>query len=139
MLFGEYESQLGEKNRLAVPKKLRSELKGELIITRGYESCLILLDKTRWQRLIDEINLNPLLSINVRDTKRYLIGGVIEVEPDSQGRFVLSEPLKDFASISDKVVFLGVGEWIEIWDLSKWKEKLNDLSSKVSDIAERLS
>lgn len=139
MLIGEYETQLGEKNRVAIPKKLRDQLTGEIILTRGYENCLILLDKKRWERLIDEVNLKPLLSLNVRDTKRYLIGGANEIEPDNQGRFVLSESLKSFSQIEKDIVFLGVGEWIELWSIERWKKKLKELANNVSDVAERLS
>ncbi len=138
MLVGEYSTQVGEKNRVAIPKKLRDQLNGQIIITRGYERCLIIVDTKRWDALISEVNSRPLLSLNVRDTKRYLIGGAVEVEYDSQGRFVLPESLKDFGSIEDKVVFLGVGEWIELWNEDRWKTKLEDLSKNVSDIAERL-
>jgi MraZ protein len=139
MLIGEYSIQIGDKNRVALPKKLRDELKGEIIMTRGYEKCLIMVDKVRWMDLISEINKNPLLNLNVRDTKRYLIGGAVEVEYDNQGRFVIPESLKEFSEIRDKVTFIGVGEWIEIWDESKWINKLKDLSENVSDIADRLS
>ncbi len=139
MFIGEYATQLGEKNRLAIPKKLRDEINGSVILTRGYENCLIMVDSSRWESLIKEINTKPLLSLNVRDTKRYIIGGAVEIEHDAQGRFVLPEALKIFGNISDKITFLGVGEWIEIWDEDRWKNKLNELSKNVSDIAERLS
>jgi MraZ protein len=139
MFIGEYATQLGEKNRLAIPKKLRDEINGGVILTRGYENCLIMVDTSRWETLIKEINTRPLLSMNVRDTKRYIIGGAVEIEHDTQGRFVLPESLKEFGNINEKIIFLGVGEWIEIWDEDRWKNKLNELSKNVSDIAERLS
>lgn len=138
MFIGEYGVLLGEKNRLAIPKKLRDILTGKIYLTRGYERCLIIVDSKRWEELVSEINKSPLLSLNVRDTKRYLIGGAMELETDSQGRFILPEPLKAFAGINSKVTFLGVGEWCEIWSEEKWNEKLDDLSKNVSDLAERL-
>lgn len=139
MLIGEYSTQLGEKNRLSIPKKLRDNLSGKIYVTRGYESCLIVVDIQRWNSLIEEINKNPLLSLNVRDTKRFIIGGAVEVEYDSLGRFVLPESLKNFSRIDQKIVFLGVGEWIEIWSEERWIEKLESLKSNVADLAERLS
>jgi len=139
MFIGEYSTQLGDKNRLAIPKKLREQLSGQVIITRGYERCLIIVDSKRWNKLLEEVNTRPLLSLNVRDTKRFLIGGAVEIEYDSQGRFVLTEGLKEFGNILEKVIFIGVGEWIEIWDEDRWRNKLDELSQNVSDIAERLS
>lgn len=139
MFIGEYPTQIGEKNRISLPKKLRDKMEGGLLLARGYENCLLMLDNKSWENLVFEINKKPLLSLNVRDTKRYILGGATELDLDNQGRFVLPEPLKSFAGLNKTVVFLGVGEWIEIWDLEKWESKLKKLSMEVSDIADRLS
>ncbi|MFS8130539.1 MAG: division/cell wall cluster transcriptional repressor MraZ [Candidatus Dojkabacteria bacterium] len=138
MLIGEYSVQIGEKNRIAIPKRLRDNLEGKLFLTRGYENCLILVDENRWSKLISEINKSPLLSLTVRDTKRFILGGAVELEPDSQGRIVITDELKGFSTIDQKVTFLGVGEWVEVWSEQKWKEKLNILGKSVSDLAEKL-
>jgi len=140
MFLGEYVSQIGEKNRILLPKRLRDEIVDNIVyVTRGYEECLILLDRQRWVTLIQEISKRPILSIDVRDTKRYILGGSVEVELDNQGRFVLSEELINFAKLGPKIVFLGVGEWIEIWDYDKWSKKLEYLTKNVADLGERLS
>lgn len=139
MLIGEYSTVIGDKNRIAIPKKLRDSLTGKVFVTRGYEQCLIMVDTQRWQGLIEEINKSPLLSLSVRDTKRFIVGGAVEVEYDSLGRFVIPEGLKTFASINQKIVFLGVGEWVEIWSEERWFDKLNNLTDNVADLAERLS
>ena len=138
MLLGEFSSLIGEKNRIALPKKIRDEFKGKIIVTRGYENCLIILDTERWNNLLSSINKNPLLSLNVRDTKRFLLGGATEIEYDTQGRFVLPESLKSYAELVEKIVFLGVGEWAEIWNEETWKRKLENLNKNVSDLAEKL-
>jgi len=140
MFLGEYVAQLGEKNRILLPKRLRDELVENIVyVTRGYEECLILVDRQRWINLIQEISKKPILSIDVRDTKRYILGGAIEAELDNQGRFVLTEELVNFAKLESKIVFLGVGEWIEIWDYDKWTKKLEYLTKNVADLGERLS
>lgn len=138
MYIGEFSITIGEKNRLALPKKLREVIDSQLIMSRGYERCLILVDKKRWEVFISEINKNPLFSLNVRDTKRFILGGAVEIETDSQGRFILPEALKEFSEIKEKVTFIGVGEWIEVWSEERWRERLFELSGRVSDLAERL-
>jgi MraZ protein len=139
MLEGEYTSPLGDKNRVAIPKKMRVLLKGDIVITRGYEHCLIIVDQTRWEDLIREINERPLLSMSVRDTKRFIIGGAYRLTLDKQGRFVIPESLIEYAEIEVGTTFVGVGEWLEIWDSEKWRDKLNDLSIHAADIADRLN
>lgn len=139
MFLGEYHTQIGDKNRIAIPKKLRDELDGKAIITRGYERSLLLVDVARWANLIDVINKKPLLSMNVRDTKRYLLGGAIEFDYDNQGRFVLQEELIKFAKLEEDIVFLGVGEWIEVWSKEIWNNRLEVLANRAGEIADRLS
>jgi MraZ protein len=139
MFLGEFVTQISDKNRIAIPKKIREKLNGKVILTRGYERCLLMVDFERWENLISEINKRPLLSLNVRDTKRFILGGATDVEYDSQGRFIIPDTLKNFANLMEEVTFVGVGEWIEIWSTQKWNEKLNVLSENVSDIADRLS
>ncbi len=139
MLIGEFASPLGDKNRVALPKKLRDDLQTELVVTRGYEECLLIVDVQRWQTLIAEVNKRPLLSLSVRDTKRFLLGGAFTISLDNQGRFVIPESLMTFAHIESEVVFIGVGEWIEIWDKQRWQHKLTELSQNSADIADRLN
>lgn len=137
-MIGEFEVKLTEKNRLALPKKFRSSLKDQLILSRGYEGCLILMDQARWRSLIKSIRTNPILERNVRASLRFILGGAQEIELDSQGRFVLSQSHKDYASIIENVIFIGLEDWIEVWDANTWSEYLSGLSESSADIAQRL-
>lgn len=138
MLIGEYEGKLTDKNRLAIPKKFRDEFNEGLVLSRGYEGCLILLDKPRWADLEKMIATKPVLSLSIRDTKRFILGGAFELELDAQGRFVLPNGLKAYADINDEVLFIGISDWVEVWSRGKWEAKLNKLISAAPDIAEQL-
>lgn len=138
MLTGEFESNLGDKNRVAIPKRLRDELIGKVYITRGYENSLIMMDAKRWKEFESEVNKTSILDSRVREVKRFIIGGAYEIEYDNQGRFVLSQQLIEFASIKEKIVFVGIGNWIELWDQEIWKEKLKYLSEEISLVSQKL-
>jgi len=139
MYLGEYISPIGEKNRVALPKKLRESMRGEkLYLTRGYEGSLMLLEEADWQRLQDVLKLRPLLNMSLRDTKRFLLGGAVELSLDVQGRFILPEALMAYAEIDKSLTFIGVGEWIELWSTPIWNSKLNELKRTAAEIADRL-
>ncbi len=138
MIIGEYEGKLTDKNRLAVPAKIRSEFKSELIVCRGYEGCLLLFDGKRWKDLIKVLSQKPLLQMNIRDTKRFLVGGAHELDLDQQGRFVVPQQLKSYASLNNEVVFVAILDWVEIWDKNNWDRKLAELTESARDIADRL-
>lgn len=137
MLIGEYEGKLTDKNRLAIPKKIREELKGNMVLSRGYEGCLILLDAKLWQVLEKTINKKPILSLSVRDMKRFIMGSAYEIEVDDQGRFVLPDYLREFSGIDKSVYFIGLMDWVEVWSDTRWKAKIKDLSKNATDIAEQ--
>lgn len=139
MYLGEYISPVGEKNRVALPKKLRDSMSGEkLFLTRGYEGSLMLLEEADWQKLQGILNQRPLLNMSLRDTKRFLLGGAVDLTLDAQGRFVLPEGLIGYAEIGDSITFIGVGEWIEIWSTKVWQSKLEILKQTAAEIADRL-
>lgn len=138
MLIGEYSLTLGDKNRVAIPKKFRDQFSGSIILTRGFEGSLLMTDSARWELIVSEINKKDLFTSVSRDLKRYIVGGSFEIDPDNQGRFVIPEKLLEFSGIDNSVVFIGVGEWIELWNEDRWNEKLNDLKIKNSEIAERI-
>lgn len=139
MLIGEYKAKLQEKNRVALPKKFRDEFEGNLIITRGYEGCLIVIDSNRWKELIRLVEIRPLTNQDVRNTKRFLVGGAAEIDFDKQGRFVLPDTLVEYAHLENELMFVGVENWLEVWDLEEWNAKIQQISESAADIADRLS
>ena len=139
MLIGEYQNNLSDKNRVAVPKKFREELGNKLIITRGYEGCLIVVSPDKWESLIEDAASGPFVSESVRDTSRFLLGGAVEVELDKQGRFVLPASLILYSNVKSEVTFLGLGRWLEIWSSDKWETRKTYLAENSSQIAEKLS
>lgn len=132
MLIGEYRYQVGLKNRVALPKKLRDDLGKDAVIMRGYEGSILVVSRRDWSKLIEETISGPLTSPEVRDTARFLMGGANEIEFDRQGRFVLPQVLVEYAAIApgDEVVFVGLGKWVEIWAEERWSARRRELDKK---------
>ena len=100
MIIGEYQQKLGDKNRIAFPKKFREELGNKLIMTKGYEGCLVIMSPAQWEEMVSDSVSGPFVSGVVRDTSRFLLAGASEIELDSQGRFVVPNYLKELSSLS---------------------------------------
>ena len=138
MLIGEFESKITESNRIALPKKFREELGKELIIMQGYEGCVIIVDKQRFVALTKDITEGRFINDAIRDTTRFLIGSAHEVTLDKQGRFVLPQSLMSFAEIISEGVYLGLMNWVELWDKKKWNERKKEIASNASQISAKL-
>jgi MraZ protein len=139
MLIGEYTGKVGEKKRVSLPSKFREELGDEIILTRGYEDALIVVNKKLWESIASEVMNGSFIDKNIRDTSRFLVGGAKEIELDSQGRFVIPQSLYKHADLKNEVVFIGLANWIEIWDKKKWEERLEYLKENSDEIAQEIS
>ncbi len=139
MLIGEYTGKVGEKKRVSLPSKFREELGDEIILTRGYEDALIVVNKKLWESIASEVMNGSFIDKNIRDTSRFLVGGAKEIELDTQGRFVIPQALFEHANLEDEVVFIGLINWIEIWDKKKWEERLEYLKENSDKIATEIS
>lgn len=138
MLIGQYVGKLGAKGRIAFPKKFRSELGDKLIITLGYENSLIVVSEANWKTLLSGTEGKPFIQSETRETQRFLLGGAVEVELDSKGRFILPVFLRQFAKIEGEVIFLGLSRYVEIWDKSSWDLYRKKLEGKIVRISQRL-
>ncbi|MFZ2663889.1 MAG: division/cell wall cluster transcriptional repressor MraZ [Patescibacteria group bacterium] len=133
MFLGEYQPNITEGSRLALPKKLREQVRGdELILSRGFEKCIFVYDKEDWVAEANKQVENPISDSKTRDLKRYMYAGAVESTIDTQGRVVLPNSLKEYADIDKKTAVIGAGDHIEIWDLSNWKERLEKISQDMS-------
>lgn len=138
MLIGQYDSKVGEKHQASLPKKFREALGEKLIVTKGFEHCLIIVSEENWKTLLEGTEGKPFTNKNTRELQRFLLGNATAVELDSKGRFVLPEYLRRFAGIETEIVFAGIQRFVEVWDKDKWEEHQERLSNEIGDIAQRL-
>lgn len=139
MIIGEYKSRIGEKKRVSLPAKFREEIGDDLILTRGYEEALILVNKRMWKKVAKEVMNGSFTNKNIRDTSRFLVGSAKEIETDSQGRFVIPEALFTHAGLDKELVFIGLVNWIEIWDANKWSKRVEYLQKHGDEIAQEIN
>ncbi len=138
MLIGQYESKIGEKHQAGLPKKFRDVLGEKLIITKGFENCLIIVSEDNWKTLLEGTEGKPFTSSSTRELQRFLLGNASDVELDQKGRFVIPEYLRQFAHIETDVVFVGIQRFVELWDKKSWDTHQKELGGKIESIAEKL-
>lgn len=139
MLIGQYESKVGEKHQASFPKKFREVLGDKLIITKGFEKCLIVVSVDNWKTLLEGTEGRPFTNKNTREMQRFLLGNATDIELDNKGRFVIPEYLREFAKLKNELIFAGIERFVEVWSKKGWVEHQKELSGKIESIAERLS
>ncbi|MDO9579716.1 MAG: division/cell wall cluster transcriptional repressor MraZ [Bacteroidales bacterium] len=139
MFIGEYHHSIDEKNRLAVPTKFRLDLSKGAVVTRGIDSCLFLYTKKEWEKLAIKLADLPISKSKTRAFARLMLAGAMDVNIDRQGRIILPDYLRNYASVGKKAVVAGLYNRLEIWDENKWEEYKNKSESNSEDIAESLA
>ena len=139
MFIGEYQHNIDEKGRMAVPAKFRAQLGKGAIVTRGLDKCLFLFNKKEWEELAKKLIALPITQSNSRAFVRLMLAGAMEVDLDTQGRILIPDYLRQFAGIKKQTVVAGLYNRVEIWDETVWKQYKSKTESNSDEIAERLS
>ena len=133
MFIGEYNHNLDDKSRLAIPAKMRLGLKNGAVVTKGLDNCLFLYPKKEWQSIAAKMAALPVNKANDRALARHFLAGAMEVEFDSQGRITLPEYLRSFAGLKKKVVVAGLYNRLEIWDEAAWNKYKVEIAPDSAD------
>ena len=138
MFIGEYQHNLDQKGRLAVPVKFRAKLAKGAVVTKGLDNCLFLYTKGEWEKLATKLASLPISKSNTRAFARLMLAGAMDVQLDKQGRIVLPEYLRKFAALKKKSIIAGLYNRLEIWDEANWNKYKTGTEKQSSDIAEAL-
>ena len=138
-LTGTYERNLDDKQRLAVPKKLREQFgDGELAslyVAPGTEKSLFLYSPQAFNTLAARLSEKASNRVEIRNYLRLFYARAEEVPLDAQGRIRIPERLVEFAALKHDLVLLGVHDHAEIWDKAVWDEFLLSRSNQFDDLA----
>lgn len=138
MFIGEYQANMDDKGRIAIPAKFRAQLKSKVVVTRGLDNSLFLYNQNEWAKLAEKLASLPISTANTRAFSRLMLAGAMDCEVDKQGRIVLPGYLKDFAKIQKKAVVAGLYNRIEIWSEELWQAYKTQTEAASNAIAEQL-
>jgi len=138
MFIGEYQHSIDDKGRLAIPVKFRNELLRGAVVTRGLDNCLFLYPKKDWQELAEKLSKLPISQSNTRAFSRLMLAGAMDVSLDKQGRIILPDYLRKYASVKKKAVVAGLYNRLEVWDEGTWEKYKAATEKNSGDIAEAL-
>ena len=138
MFMGEYNHTIDAKGRLIVPAKFREILGDNFIVTKGLDGCLFVYPNDEWTRFEEKLKSLPLTNKNARQFTRFFLAGAAACEVDKQGRILLPQVLREFASLEKDVVLVGVASRIEIWSRERWDESMNTYDGDMDEVAENI-
>jgi len=138
MFIGEYNHNLDDKGRLAIPAKFRAILKKGAVVTKGLDNCLFLYAKEQFEISAKKLAALPISQAKARAFSRHMLAGAMDLEFDNQGRITLPEYLRAFSGLKKKVVVAGLYNHLEIWDEAAWNKYKGESEKNSNAIAEEL-
>lgn len=142
---------LDAKGRFAIPSRYREQLaetsENQWVLTLNpLDPCLWLYPASEWEIIDEKLKALPDFDQQSRSTKRMMWGYWSECVPDSQGRVLIPQELRDFAGLEKQIAMLGQGNKLEIWDREAWRQQLEKSLEQVrkktgesSDLLRQLS
>ena len=126
MFIGQFEYNLDEKGRVAVPPKFREKLAGKkkeaaLVVARDLDHCLSVYPEDAWLKVAEKIQSLPRIEEDVQRFVRFFFSTAEECPIDRQGRVLLSSDLRRHANLDREIIFLGNYHKFEIWNRDIWR------------------
>jgi MraZ protein len=112
-------NKIDKKGRVSLPSIFRSALpkdhKNEIILLKSLRNKAIEgLSVLRVKEIASRINNLDFFSDEHDDFTTSIFSEMLPTNLDKEGRFLLPEKLKDFASIKNEVAFIGQGYFFQI-------------------------
>lgn len=129
---------LDTKGRIVLPARYRERLieicNSQLVVTIDTDHpCLLIYPLNEWEIIEEKIEALPSFNPTTRRIQRFLIGHATDIEVDTNGRVLLSNPLREYAQLGRKVVLIGQGKKFELWDEVLWAQCMGEWQGGKTD------
>lgn len=140
-LTGTYARTLDQKQRIAIPKRLRDDLGGDditaVFVAPGTDQSLSMYTEESFAALARRLQAGNNQRSIARNYARMFYSQAERLEFDGQGRIRIPERLVSYAQLGHDVVLLGVEDHVEIWDQPTWTEFLSQHAEQFDQLADQ--
>ena len=114
---------IDNKNRITIPSNVKNTLKNAKEKIYAFKSlknqCIEIYLENKIKSIITSIDEEEFFSKKKDHIKTAILSDLEEVTIDNDGRFVLKEDYKKYLQIKKDIIYIGKGNYFEIWNKSK--------------------
>lgn len=136
--FGNHAITMDAKGRIAIPTRVRESLQecgGRIVLTAHTESqCLHVFPENQWNEVLAKLQNAPSFNERFRKIKLLLVGYASMFELDANGRVLIPQPLRAYAGLDKKLMLVGQGNSLELWDEDSFTAYVTSPIDKSSDL-----
>ena len=123
MIIGQSFTSIHDKGQVSIPTGLASDLTKRVFLTQGLDRNIMLFPESTFHNLTEQLQKLNLADPKARHLLRVFLASAIEVNLDATNQFEIPESLRKFACIESQTIFIGQGNYIEIWDPENWNKQ----------------
>ena len=138
MFLGSFDHVLDEKGRTSLPKDFRPIIASAdpPPFLTAKPDCLAIYLEDEFNRLREAY---AELNIAARERlERLHLGNAQRLKADKQGRILIPPALRRLAHLDREIVFLGVGDRIEIWDRVRQAKEQESTAANYAELTDNL-
>ena len=139
MFLGRHSHNLDAKGRLALPARYRERLGDGVVLTRGFDVCILVYPLEEWAPLAERVSALSLGDADARRLRRMLFADAVDVQLDRQGRVLVPGHLREYAGLERDALVVGMHTFIEIWTPQRWAAQRDELDADGASFTERLA
>ena len=140
---GQFSHTLDKKGRVSIPVKfreiLRAQYDDQLVLSPRESGCIRAYPLLEWERLEENLKRFNKFNKTVVNFKRMLFSSAQDCSIDAQGRILVHPELRERVGLGEKVLFVGMMEFFEIWNRDHFVERFTPTGDVLPEIEDELS
>ena len=140
-MFGKFNRNLDDKNRIVIPTKILKELGDVFYISLSLDNSLVIRSAAEFTKFKARISENSMLDKEFRNLTRIIFANTEELSPDKLGRVTMPKYLLEKIPIKKDVVFIGNGNYCELFAKEVYDnfEKTYENEENLDKLADKLA
>jgi MraZ protein len=139
LFVGTFDYAMDERGRVPIPPRYRDAFRAGMVLSQGSpDRCVRLYTEAAFDAMAEKLLSQPLLRQNSRDANRLFFSTTERVQMDAQNRILVPNHLREYASLSGKIMLIGVGGHMEIWSPDSHRQELSRLEQAAGPTLESL-
>ena len=142
MFRGRFDHIVDTKGRISIPSKFREILSkkyDDRLVVTNFDHCLIAFPAEEWTLLEQKAGTFSLMRKETVAFFRFFYSSAVDCVIDKQGRLLIPQTLRDYASLKKDVVLVGEGKRIEIFAKERWLEEARTAEEDFDKIRDTLA
>ncbi len=135
--LGTFDYAMDERGRVPLPPRYRDAFRSGVVLSQGSpDKCVRIYTQEAFDAQAAQTMAQPPLTRSGRHLRKSFFSRSYDAELDKQNRILIPGPLREYATLTGKVLVIGAGEWMEVWAPDAYAEEMARVDADLEDTLE---